>query len=154
MGITEIIDRIRAAGFTIEAEGDQLMVDPFSELSDAQFGWLKANKPDILAALRAPGAILDAGQSGNDLPPANDRVVVHVPELTLSTGQKILCDLSVPRANLERLRAVVRFQLKDGQGGGSLLGSPGKSEAELREILVEKYGARLATIDGAEVRHG
>ena len=45
-------------------------------------------------------------------------------------------------------RASVRFRLKGDGGGGSVLGSPGTTEAELREILVEKYGSRLATIDG------
>lgn len=46
-------------------------------------------------------------------------------------------------------RASVRFKLKNGQGGGSLLGEFGKSEAELREILVEKYSDRLESINGA-----
>ena len=92
--------------------------------------------------------LIDGGQAGNDLEPANDRVVVHVPELTLSTGKKISCDLSVPRENLERLRAVVRFRLKGGGGGGSVLGSPGTPREELVADLQARYGSRLETIDG------
>jgi glutamate dehydrogenase/leucine dehydrogenase len=56
--------------------------------------------------------------------------------------------MSAPRANLDRLRAVLKFTLKDGGGGGSLLGSPRTSEEELREILREKYSDRLESING------
>ncbi|RQW83466.1 MAG: hypothetical protein EHM62_02020 [Methylococcus sp.] len=149
MDASEAISQLHQAGFTLAANGDRLSVSPSDRLTDSLRQLIRDHKPDILAALRSPGAILDAGQAGNDIEPANDRVTVHVPELTLSTGQKISCDMTVPRANLERLRAVVRFQLKDGQGGGSVLGSPGTTEDELRDILREKYGARLATINGA-----
>jgi hypothetical protein len=154
MDAFDFITRIRQAGFTIELTDGNLAISPASELTDERRDWIRSHKPELVAALRSPGTILEADQAGNDLPPANDLVVVHVPELTLSTGQRISCDMTVPRANLERLRAVVRFTLKDNGGGGSLLGSPGKTEAELRKILREKYGDRLATIDGAEVRHG
>jgi hypothetical protein len=43
----------------------------------------------------------------------------------------------------------VRFRLKDGQGG-SLLGEPGRTGAELRAMLVDRYGDRLASVDGAD----
>ena len=45
-------------------------------------------------------------------------------------------------------RASVKFRLLGDQGGGSLLGEPGKTEEELREILVEKYRDRLESING------
>lgn len=45
------------------------------------------------------------------------------------------------------VRASVQFRLKDGQGG-SLLGLPGQTETEVRPVLAEKYGERLAAIDG------
>ena len=47
-----------------------------------------------------------------------------------------------------KARASVRFTLKDNDGGGSLLGEPGKTEDELREILREKYSDRLESING------
>lgn len=149
--ITASIQKLRQAGFSIEADGDAIAIDPFDELTDAQVDWLKSHKPDILTALRSEGTILDAGQGGNDIEPANDRVLIHVPELTLSTGQRVSCDMTVPRANLEKLRAVVRFRLKDDQGGGSVLGEPGTPREELVADLQTRYGSRLATIDGAEV---
>ena len=154
MSIATAIEKIRQAGFTIEAEGDSIAIEPFDELTDVQVGWLKSNKPDILTALRSEGAVLDANQAGNDIEPANDRALIHVPELHMASGQCVSCDMTVPRANLDKLRVVLKFTLKDNGGGGSLLGSPGTSEGELKEILVEKYGARLASIDGAEVTHG
>ena len=150
MSITAAIQKIRKAGFSIEADGDAIAIQPFDELTDVQVDWLKTNKPDILSALKSEGAILETNQAGNDVPPANDpdRVLIHVPYLGLSTGRRISCDMTVPRASLDKLRAVLRFKLKDSGGGGSLLGEPGRTGAELREILVEKYGKRLATIDG------
>jgi hypothetical protein len=153
MSIATAIEKIRQAGFVIEADGDHIAIEPFDELTVPQIAWLRGCKTDILNALRSEAAILDAGQSGNDIEAANDddRALIHVPDLGLADGRRISCDMTVPVKNLERLRAVVRFTLKDNGGGGSLLGSPGKTEAELREILEEKYSGRLATIDGAEV---
>lgn len=59
-------------------------------------------------------------------------------------------DMPVSTNNVAALpaRASMPFTLKDNGGGGSLLGEPGKTEGELRAILVEKYGKRLATING------
>ena len=142
------------AGFTIGLMDGNLAISPASNLNDQQRQWIRAHKDELVSALRSPGALLDAGQSGNDIEPANDRALIHVPKLVLATGQRASCDMTVPRANLDKLRAVLKFTLKDGCGGGSLLGEPGKTEGELRGILVEKYGQRLASIDGAEVTHG
>lgn len=151
MSISAAIQKIRKAGFSIEADGDAIAIQPFDELTDVQVDWLKTNKPDILSALKSEGAILDTNQADNDVPPANDpdRVTIHVPNLGLSTGQRISCDMTVPRTSLDKLRAVLRFKLMADGGGGSLLGEPGKTEAELRDMLVEKYGARLETLNGA-----
>ena len=60
-------------------------------------------------------------------------------------------DVDVPKKNIPALRASVRFELIEDQGGGSILGSPGQSEAELRGILESKYLGRLKTIDGKPV---
>lgn len=150
MNAHDIIRKIEHAGFHLKADGDDIIVMPPGKMTHAQKAWIRQHKPDILAALRSPGAILDTGPAGNDLPAANDsdRVLIHVPDLGLSTGQRISCDMTVPRASLDKLRAVLRFRLKDNGGGGSLLGEPGKTEAELREMLLTKYGDRLATVDG------
>lgn len=151
MDATTYIKKVRSAGFELRADGDRLLVSPVDQLSDTQRQFLRDHKADILTALRSEGAILDAGQSGNDIEVANDpgRVTIHVPELRLASGQRVSCDMTVPVKNLNRLRAVLKFTLKDGQGGGSLLGSPGTTEGELREILREKYSERLESINGA-----
>ena len=154
MSIATALEKIRQAGFVIEADGDHIAIEPFDELTAQQIQWIRGCKPDILNHLRSEGAILKGGQSGSDIAVANDddRALIHVPELVLSDGHKISCYMTVPRANLDNLRAVIRFTLKDNGGGGSLLGEQGKSEAELMSVLAEKYGDRLATIDGDEVR--
>ena len=56
-------------------------------------------------------------------------------------------DLDLPAEHAPGIRKSVRFMLRDWQGGGSVLGKPGQSEAELREILQQKYADRLATIN-------
>lgn len=60
-------------------------------------------------------------------------------------------DMDVPVEHVAEFsaRASVRFRLKGDGGGGSVLGEPGTTEGELREILVEKYRDRLETINGA-----
>jgi len=150
MSITTAIERIRQAGFVIEAEGDNIAIDPFDALTDGQLAWLREHKHAVLAelrAMRASDALLEAGQPGSDIEDANDRVIVTVPELTTAAGNRYSFDMSVPRANLPLLRQSLQFRLKSGDGG-SLLGAPGKTEGELREILVEKYGQRLESING------
>ena len=126
----DFISRIRQAGFSVELVNGNLAISPASNLNDNQRQWIRLHKPELVSALRSPGIVLESGQPGNDIESAND-------------GSQ----LTVPGANLGSLRTVIRFQLKNGQGD-SLLGEPSKTEAELREILLEKYGDRLATIDG------
>ena len=206
MGIVEGINRIRRRGFTLEVVGDQLMVEPFSALSDVQLGWLKANKQAILDALRSPGTVLTADR-GHDLAAANcplpvrlataaerlcrevhgdsdDQVqemlddLAHCPpddwdsladhfesqlppppeegreRITLQTDAYQF-DMDVPTEHVAefKARASVRFRLKDGGGGGSVLGEPGTPREVLVADLHTRYGSRLATIDGAEVTH-
>ena len=135
MDAFSFIQRIEGAGFTVALTHGNLAISPASSLTDARRAWIKAHKDELVAALA----------------PANGRVLIHVPELKLSTGQRISCDMTVPRANMEKLRAVVKFRLKDDQGGGSVLGSPGTPREELVADLHTRYGKRLASIDGAEV---
>lgn len=148
MEASTFITSIRQQGYSISAVNGNLGVRPASRLNETQREWIKANKPAILAALRSVDTGLEAGQDGNDLEPANNRVLIHVPELTLSSGQRIACDMTVPRSQLEPLHAVIRFMLKDDGGGGSLLGSTGSTESELRGVLDKTYGERLESMNG------
>ena len=150
MSIAAAIEKIRQAGFTIVADGDYIAIEPFDELTVQQIEWLRVHKPDILDTLRSPGSVLETSQAGSDLQAANDRIAMTgVPELVQNTELPNASGSTVSSLRRARLRFVLRFKLKDGQGGGSLLGTPGTTEAELREMLVEKYGARLETLNGA-----
>jgi hypothetical protein len=154
MDAPTFITRIREAGFDIHLADGNLAISPASRLDDEQRQWIKANKAAIVATLRVPGTLLDSGQGGHDIGPANDaRVVGHVRVLPLADGSQVSCNLDVPLAQLDRMRRSVRFRLKGDGGGGSLLGSPGKSEDELRAILVKMYGSRLQSLDGQPVGH-
>ena len=142
------IQKVRAAGFTLATEGDRLLVSPIENLTADQRQSLSDHKPEIIAALRSSESILDA-DGGHDLAPANDRTTVHVPEYETASGNRYAFDMSVPKANLPALkRTSLQFSLVDDQGGGSLLGSPGRTEEELRDVLGRKYGDRLESING------
>lgn len=197
------IEKVRAAGFDLAAEGDRLLVCPVDRLSDEQRQFLRAHKTEILAALQSPGSVLDA-DGGHDLAAANcplsarlaiaaervcrevhgdsdgqvqamlDDLASHPPKDWDALTQHFEAQLSpppepgrerdelqvavhghslaAPVEHTKPIRASLQYRLKDGGGGGSLLGSPGTTEAELRAVLAGKYGDRLATIDGAEVR--
>jgi hypothetical protein len=148
MDAYNFIVRMRREGFSVREVDGQLGISPASRLDDEQREWISANKAAILTALRSVGTMLESGQAGNDLEPANDRVVVHVPEHTVTSGNRYSFDLDLPRKHLDGLRAVVRFRLKDDQGGGSVLGEPGMPREALVADLQSRYGDRLATIDG------
>lgn len=55
-------------------------------------------------------------------------------------------EVDVPEQQAPAARASLQFRLKNGDGG-SLLGAPGTSEEELREVLVAKYANRLESIN-------
>lgn len=150
MNARTFITRIRQDGFSINEVDGNLGVSPASRLNETQREWISANKAAILTALRSAVTMLESGQAGNDLEPANDRIVVHVPEHTVKSGNRYSFALDLPRKHLDGLRAVVRFQLKENGGGGSVLGEPGMPREVLVTGLQARYGDRLATIDGED----
>jgi len=147
MSVTETIQKIEAAGFHLAVDGADLVVTPPGKLSDQQRLFLKAHKPEIIAALRSSESILDA-DGGHDMPAANDRVLIHVPEYQAQSGKRYSFDMDIPKASVPALRQSLRFELKENQGGGSILGKPGASEDEVRDVLMRKYGDRLESING------
>jgi hypothetical protein len=148
MDASTFIQKVQAAGFTLAIDGDRLLVSPIENLTTEQRQSLAVHKPEIISALRSSETLLD-DEGGNDLAPANDRVLIHVPEYQAQSGNRYLFDLDVPRASVPALkRTSLKFMLIDGQGGGSILGAPGQSDGELRDRLVQKYGDRLESING------
>ena len=147
MDASTFIQKVQAAGFTLAIDGDRLLVSPIENITAAQRKSLADYKPEIIAALRSSESLLDA-DGGHDLAPANDRVLIHVPEYQAQSGKRYSFDMDVPKVHLPALRHSLRFQLKDDQGGGSILGAPGQSDGELRDRLVQKYGPRLESING------
>ena len=47
------LNKLAAAGFDVDADGDVLTVKPAGRLNPAQRDWLQRNKPELLAALSA-----------------------------------------------------------------------------------------------------
>jgi len=148
MDSTSFITSIEQAGFALAMNGDRLRVTPASKLSDPQREFIASHRDALIQAVRLRDKVLESSSAGNDIAPANnDRILIHIPEFKLQNGNRVSFDSTVPKANLERLRQVVKFTLIDDQGGGSILGEPSKSRAELVDILKEKYGDRLESID-------
>ena len=50
--MSHALAKIRAAGFAVELEGDNLAIEPFSKLTADQLAYLKIHKPEIVQALR------------------------------------------------------------------------------------------------------
>ena len=53
MGMRDHIARIRAAGFSLAADGDKLLVSPVELLSALQRQWLREHRSAILTAIHA-----------------------------------------------------------------------------------------------------
>jgi len=55
MGTADLLQHVRAVGFTLDAAGGKLLVTPASMLTDDLRDALRASKPELLALLLAPG---------------------------------------------------------------------------------------------------
>jgi hypothetical protein len=51
MGARELLDELAGAGFTVAADGDNLVIRPASKLTDDQRAAVRAAKPDLLTLL-------------------------------------------------------------------------------------------------------
>ena len=149
MDAFDFIQRIEGAGFTLALAHGNLAVTPASDLNDRQREFIRSHRDELVAALRSSETLLDS-EGGNDLAAANDRTTIHVPEYESASGNRYSFDMTVPTVNLPALkRTSLKFMLKDAGGGGSLLGSPGRTEDELRDVLCRMYGDRLQSINGS-----
>ncbi len=61
-----ILSRIQSAGFGLEVEGGTLFVSPSDRLTDKQRQFLKAHKPQLLAALAARPVAADTAMPSAD----------------------------------------------------------------------------------------
>lgn len=108
------LECIKSAGFDLRVEAGRLVVSPFSKLTEGQLAWLRSHKAEILDTLRQTGRVMEAGQGGQDVPPANDpdqdRITVHVPSLRLANGRAVACDLTVPANRLTELEKALGIQ--------------------------------------------
>lgn len=53
MKITAAINSIRQSGFVLNVESEQLLVEPFSKLSDTQIKFLRQHKAEIITELQS-----------------------------------------------------------------------------------------------------
>ena len=103
------ISPIREAGFTIGLMDGNLAISPASNLNDEQRQWIKANKPELVSALKSPGSEIDSGQGGHDVEPANDPPVTLPASLIRAAIH--LCDSyrDTPEQRAEMLADIAHY---------------------------------------------
>lgn len=70
MGARDLLARLAAAGVTVAAEGDRLLIRPASRLTDDLRAELRAEKPAVLALLAAPADRMPEPPSSDPQPEA------------------------------------------------------------------------------------
>jgi hypothetical protein len=66
MNITHALRQIEQAGFTLEVDGPDIIVNPPGKLSPEQRQFIRDHKSEIMAAL------LESSSAGSDIAPSND----------------------------------------------------------------------------------
>lgn len=49
----EALNRLRNAGFSVEVDGEDLLITPGDSLTDQQTAWIRQHKAELMAELRA-----------------------------------------------------------------------------------------------------
>lgn len=76
MGAHELLHQMAAAGFSVEADGDMLVIRPASKLTDDLRADLRASKPELLALLAArPHKLTPAEADAAHAEPWNDAAI-------------------------------------------------------------------------------
>jgi hypothetical protein len=137
MSAAVLLQHIQRQGVWLKltAEG-RLIGGPKAAMTPELFGLIKANKPALIEALRAPTA-----ESAPD--PAD------VAEFYEERAGILEHDAGMTRkeAETEALRlTVVRFKLHQGEGGGTVI-APSNILAEVLAGLEGRYGDRLAEVE-------
>lgn len=57
MGARDLLDDLRGSGFSVTAEGEKLVVSPWSKLTDDMLDALRKAKPDLMALLAGPATV-------------------------------------------------------------------------------------------------
>lgn len=99
-------------------------------------------------------------KAGFDLKPHGAMIVIS-PSSRLTRRQiqwlrqhkdELMEALTNERSVVPKLRQVIRFELKNGEGGGSCLGIPGEPIESVIAGLRRRYGNRLAEVSGGHIR--
>lgn len=103
MDARHFLERIEAAGFTLEAHGDSdIAVTPFSRLTDAQRQFIKTHKTAIravLAARPAPPAqpIVEPHEDADFLPDPERYEIIEFTNWRLPSGRRVAFKMAIPR---------------------------------------------------------
>lgn len=128
MAVTDtVIQKIRADGFQLTVtEAGKLSLSPASQLTDIQRAFIRKHREELRRALREEQA-------------------EDVSEYLIERSALAEYEGGLTRQEADRLaiqRAIIKFKLKDGQGGGTYI-SQATSIEEAMQWLREFYGERL-----------
>ncbi|MGZ8243646.1 hypothetical protein [Methylomagnum sp.] len=91
MDVQAFVPRIEAAGFTLEADGTDLVVRPFSKLSESQKGFIRRHKPELLA-------VLTNRHRDEDNPADPERCeIIEFTRWRLPSGRCVAFKLAIPK---------------------------------------------------------
>jgi hypothetical protein len=67
MGAAQVLNGLRAGGFTVKADGDRLTVSPGGRLAEADRLAIRAHKAELIALVTAaPRAVAPPAKAAND----------------------------------------------------------------------------------------
>jgi len=93
MNITQVLLKIEGAGFHLEVDGPDIVVNPPGKLSSEQRQFIRDHKPEIIAAL------LESSPSGSDIAPSNDHqagphvAIEQLPERLVAAATRVCREL-------------------------------------------------------------
>jgi hypothetical protein len=77
MSVADFISDLKAAGFSVTAQGLDLVVMPASKLTDSQRQFIRQNKAEIIAALTQEQSSIDADLLVEVWTPSGTRLMVR-----------------------------------------------------------------------------
>lgn len=141
---TDTLDRITAAGITLEARGADLDVIYQTEPTEEQWAWLAQNKAALLEALRtqAPAPSPPDTLSPEDQATADELIEERAAIQEHDGG----CLRSRAESEARAAMRVYRYRVTDQPQTWLTMLAPGHDLEQARHVLTLKFGQRLLEV--------
>lgn len=106
MDVQDFLPRIEAAGFSLEADGADLVVRPFSRLSESQKGFIRRHKPELLAELTS--------RHRDDILIHPERYeIVEFTDWRLPSGKRVAFKLAIPKEKYDGFELLRLLEIQE-----------------------------------------